>query len=159
MTRVGTEQHKDLPQRVRSLQCRGHGDVDGADAGIQGPVAIAVPVVGALGSARVPFGAPGGGGGSGIGAPLLVSVWLTENKPTAAFYLLPACMVQLLSGALLAVAGAASLFTPIATPANTMVFAPGGYRFTDYWKLGLPLAVLYISEAVLSSFTLHPAEL
>ena len=49
----------------------------------------------------------------------------------------------------LAVAGAASLFTPIATPANTMVFAPGGYRFTDYWKLGLPLAVLYISVAVL----------
>ena len=49
----------------------------------------------------------------------------------------------------LAVAGAASLFTPIATPANTMIFAPGGYRFTDYWKLGLPLAVLYISVAVL----------
>ena len=44
---------------------------------------------------------------------------------------------------------AASLFTPIATPANTMVFAPGGYRFTDYWKLGLPLAVLYICVAVL----------
>lgn len=48
----------------------------------------------------------------------------------------------------LAVAGAAAFFTPIATPANTMIFAPGGYRFTDYWKLGLPLAVLYVTVAV-----------
>lgn len=49
----------------------------------------------------------------------------------------------------LAVAGAAAFFTPIATPANTMIFAPGGYRFTDYWKLGLPLAVFYVAVAVL----------
>lgn len=49
----------------------------------------------------------------------------------------------------LAVAGAAAFFTPIATPANTMIFAPGGYRFTDYWRLGLPLAVLYVAVAVL----------
>ncbi len=40
-------------------------------------------------------------------ASLLVSVWWTENNPTAAFYLLPARMVELLSGALLAVAGTA----------------------------------------------------
>lgn len=49
----------------------------------------------------------------------------------------------------LAVAGAAAFFTPIATPANTMIFAPGGYRFTDYWRLGLPLAGLYVAVAVL----------
>jgi len=34
--------------------------------------------------------------------------------------------------------------TPIATPANLMVFEPDGYRFGDYWKLGLPLALLFI---------------
>ncbi|MFS0866186.1 SLC13 family permease [Microbacterium sp. 179-B 1A2 NHS] len=49
----------------------------------------------------------------------------------------------------LTVAGAASFFTPIATPANLMIFEPGGYRFGDYWKLGLPLALLYIALAVL----------
>lgn len=38
---------------------------------------------------------------------------------------------------LVAVAGAASFLTPIATPANMMVMGPGGYRFSDYWKLGL----------------------
>ena len=48
----------------------------------------------------------------------------------------------------LTVAGAASFLTPVATPANTMVMEPGGYRFTDYWKLGLPLLVLYVAAAV-----------
>ena len=37
------------------------------------------------------------------------------------------------------VAAAAALLTPVATPANLMVMEPGGYRFGDYWKLGLPL--------------------
>lgn len=48
----------------------------------------------------------------------------------------------------LTVAGAAAFFTPIATPANMMVMEAGGYRFGDYWKLGLPLAVVYLLVAV-----------
>lgn len=48
----------------------------------------------------------------------------------------------------LTVAGAASFLTPVATAANTMVMEPGGYRFTDYWKLGLPLLVLFLAVAV-----------
>ena len=46
------------------------------------------------------------------------------------------------------VAAAASFLTPVATPANLMVMEPGGYRFGDYWKLGLPLLVLYGIVAV-----------
>src|SRR6188508_603881 len=42
-----------------------------------------------------------------------------------------------------AVAAAASFLTPVATPANLMVMGPGGYRFGDYWRLGLPLLVLF----------------
>ncbi len=42
-----------------------------------------------------------------------------------------------------AVTSAAALLTPVATPANLMVMGPGGYRFTDYWRLGLPLLLLY----------------
>ncbi|MBV8846789.1 MAG: SLC13 family permease [Bryobacterales bacterium] len=38
-----------------------------------------------------------------------------------------------------AVAGAASFLTPIATPVNLIVKGPAGYHFGDYWKLGLPL--------------------
>ena len=46
------------------------------------------------------------------------------------------------------VAAAAALITPVATPANLMVMEPGGYRFSDYWKLGLPLLALYGAVAV-----------
>jgi di/tricarboxylate transporter len=46
------------------------------------------------------------------------------------------------------VAAAASFLTPVATPANLMVMAPGGYRFGDYWKLGLPLMALFGVVAV-----------
>lgn len=49
----------------------------------------------------------------------------------------------------LTVAGAASFLTPVATPANLMVLQPGGYRFGDYWRLGLPLMVIYLAVAVL----------
>lgn len=48
-----------------------------------------------------------------------------------------------------AIAAAASFLTPVATPANLMVMGPGGYRFGDYWKLGLPLMALFGVVAVL----------
>jgi di/tricarboxylate transporter len=48
-----------------------------------------------------------------------------------------------------AVAAAAAFLTPVATPANLMVMEPGGYRFGDYWKLGLPLLILFCLVAVL----------
>ncbi len=48
-----------------------------------------------------------------------------------------------------AVASAAAFLTPVATPANLVVLEPGGYRFGDYWKLGLPLLVLFGAVAVL----------
>jgi di/tricarboxylate transporter len=48
-----------------------------------------------------------------------------------------------------AVSAAASFLTPVATPANLMVMGPGGYRFGDYWKLGLPLLALFGVVAVL----------
>jgi di/tricarboxylate transporter len=49
---------------------------------------------------------------------------------------------------LIAVAGAGALLTPIATPANMMVMGPGGYRFSDYWRLGLPVMLLWLVVAV-----------
>ncbi|MFF2621797.1 SLC13 family permease [Oerskovia jenensis] len=47
-----------------------------------------------------------------------------------------------------AVASAAALLTPVATPGNMMVMEPGGYRFGDYWRLGLPVLVVYLVVAV-----------
>ncbi len=43
----------------------------------------------------------------------------------------------------LCVAAAVAFLTPVATPANMMVMGPAGYRFGDYWRLGLPLVVLF----------------
>ncbi|UJW86219.1 SLC13 family permease [Devosia sp. SL43] len=51
---------------------------------------------------------------------------------------------------LMAVAiGAGSDFlTPIGHQCNTLVMGPGGYRFGDYWRLGLPLSFLVVLVAV-----------
>lgn len=40
------------------------------------------------------------------------------------------------------IAGSCAYATPIGMPANTMVLAPGGYKFTDYVKAGLPLILV-----------------
>lgn len=48
---------------------------------------------------------------------------------------------------LMAVAIGASLplLTPIGHQSNLLVMAPGGYRFGDYWRLGLPLSLVAIT--------------
>ncbi len=40
------------------------------------------------------------------------------------------------------IGGSCAYATPIGMPANTMVLAPGGYKFTDYVKAGLPLILV-----------------
>ena len=46
------------------------------------------------------------------------------------------------------VGASAAFLTPVATPPNLIVMGPAGYRFGDYWKLGLALMVLYFAVAV-----------
>jgi di/tricarboxylate transporter len=46
------------------------------------------------------------------------------------------------------VAASAAFLTPVATPPNLIVMQAGGYRFGDYWKLGLVLLLLYFLIAV-----------
>ncbi len=46
------------------------------------------------------------------------------------------------------VAAAGAFLTPIATPTNLMVMGPGGYKFGDYWKLGLPLLIWFFVISV-----------
>jgi di/tricarboxylate transporter len=41
-----------------------------------------------------------------------------------------------------AVGASSDFLTPIGHQCNTLVLGPGGYRFRDYWRLGLPLSVL-----------------
>ncbi len=50
----------------------------------------------------------------------------------------------------IAVASALAFLTPIGYQTNTMVYGPGGYRFSDYLRLGLPLtAIAFIGILVI----------
>ena len=47
-----------------------------------------------------------------------------------------------------AVAASCAFLTPIGHKNNTLILGPGGYRFGDYWRMGLPLELLIIAVAV-----------
>ena len=47
-----------------------------------------------------------------------------------------------------AVSASCAFLTPIGHQSNTLVMGPGGYRFGDYWKLGLPLSLLVLTVAI-----------
>ncbi|WP_062206712.1 SLC13 family permease [Aureimonas sp. AU12] len=53
-----------------------------------------------------------------------------------------------------ALGSACDFLTPIGHQCNTIVMAPGGYRFGDYWRLGLPLSliVLFVGVPLISFF-------
>ncbi|MBW3665901.1 MAG: anion permease, partial [Actinobacteria bacterium] len=44
----------------------------------------------------------------------------------------------------IAVAASSSFLTPIGYQTNTIVYGPGGYRFTDYARAGIPLNLTVI---------------
>jgi di/tricarboxylate transporter len=48
-----------------------------------------------------------------------------------------------------AIAASAAFLSPVGHPANLLVMGPGGYRFSDYIKLGLPLTLVILVVAVL----------
>jgi di/tricarboxylate transporter len=47
-----------------------------------------------------------------------------------------------------AVAASCAFLTPIGHKNNTLILGPGGYKFGDYWRMGLPLEVIVIVVAV-----------
>ncbi|MGM0824336.1 MAG: SLC13 family permease [Pseudomonadota bacterium] len=47
-----------------------------------------------------------------------------------------------------AVSASCAFLTPIGHQSNTLVLGPGGYRFGDYWKLGLPLSIVVLLVAM-----------
>ncbi len=47
-----------------------------------------------------------------------------------------------------AIGASCAFLTPIGHQSNTLVFEPGGYKFGDYWRMGLPLEALIIVVSV-----------
>ena len=47
-----------------------------------------------------------------------------------------------------AIGASCSFLTPIGHQNNTLILSPGGFRFGDYWRLGLPLEILVVLVSV-----------
>ncbi len=47
-----------------------------------------------------------------------------------------------------AIAASCAFLTPIGHKNNTLIMGPGGFRFSDYWRMGLPLEVVVMAVAV-----------
>ena len=47
-----------------------------------------------------------------------------------------------------AVGASCAFLTPIGHQSNTLVMGPGGYRFGDYWRMGLPLEFIIVAVSV-----------
>jgi len=55
-----------------------------------------------------------------------------------------------------AVAASCAFLTPIGHKNNTLIMGPGGYRFGDYWRMGLPLEILVVVISVPALVTFWP---
>ena len=55
-----------------------------------------------------------------------------------------------------AVAASSAFLTPIGHKNNTLIMGPGGYRFGDYWRMGLPLEIIVIAVAVPTILSVWP---
>ena len=47
-----------------------------------------------------------------------------------------------------AIGASCAFLTPIGHQSNTLVMEPGGYKFGDYWRVGLPLEVVIVAVAM-----------
>ncbi|MFH1437236.1 MAG: SLC13 family permease [Pseudomonadota bacterium] len=90
---------------------------------------------------------------------LLVTFMATSIIPTSALVVLMSPIILSTAADMglsphalmmaLAMAASSSFTSPVAHPANLMVMGPGGYRFTDYLKLGVPLTLVVLVVIVL----------
>jgi di/tricarboxylate transporter len=87
-----------------------------------------------------------------LGLMLIAAMALTPFLNNAATVLVMAPIGASLAGQLglsvdpflmaVAIGAGCDFLTPIGHQSNTLVMGPGGYRFGDYWRLGLPLSVI-----------------
>jgi len=56
----------------------------------------------------------------------------------------------------IAYALAAAFLSPVAHPANVLVMSPGGYRFSDYFKQGLPISIIVLVFSIILLPVLFP---
>jgi len=101
-----------------------------------------------------------------LAAVYLVTMVFTEFITNNAAAVLVFPIAQATAGALgvsfwpfvvaIMMAASASFATPIGYQTNLMVYGPGGYRFTDYLRFGLPLNLLLAAVSILTIPTFWP---
>jgi len=47
-----------------------------------------------------------------------------------------------------AVGASCAFLTPIGHQNNALIMGPGGYKFGDYWRMGLPLEIVIVVVAL-----------
>ena len=57
---------------------------------------------------------------------------------------------------IIAIAASAAFMTPVSSPVNTLVLGPGGYRFGDFVKIGVPFTLIVMAVSVLLVPLLFP---
>ncbi|QWA09466.1 SLC13 family permease [Sodalis ligni] len=57
---------------------------------------------------------------------------------------------------IVAIAASSAFMTPVSSPVNTLVLAPGGYKFGDFLRLGVPFTLLVMAASVLLVPVLFP---
>jgi di/tricarboxylate transporter len=100
----------------------------------------------------------------------LMTAMATLFIPTAALVVLMAPIVLTASATIgispqpgmmaIAIAASASFASPVSHPANLLVMGPGGYRFADYLRVGIPLTVVVFLVTVILLpvvWPLHPS--
>ena len=93
-----------------------------------------------------------------VAAVLVISMFLSDIVNNTAAAVLMAPIALGVAGGLaasadpflmaVAVGASAAFLTPIGHQSNLLVMGPGGYRFGDYWRLGLPLEAVITVVAV-----------
>jgi len=93
-----------------------------------------------------------------VASLFLVTVAATQVVPTAALVVLMSPVALSAAANLeisphllmmtVAMAASASFASPLSHPAHLLVMEPGGYRFTDYLKLGVPVTIIAMLVAV-----------
>jgi len=89
-----------------------------------------------------------------LGILMVITMLLTNLINNSAAALLMAPIAISLASAMgvspdpllmaVAVASSCAFMTPIGHQSNTLIMGPGGYHFSDYWQMGLPVSLLFI---------------
>ncbi len=124
------------------------------------PLGVAVENTGAAEMAAEALVSAVGGFGPRwvVAAFYLVTVIGTQVIPTAALVVLMAPVAMSTATTLgisphllmmtVAISASASFASPLSHPAHLLVMGPGGYRFTDYMKVGVPLTIITMLVSV-----------